>query len=152
MIEQLGTVLEISYTVRGAVDGPILGLFVLGIFFPWAGKKGAIMGTSTSLLVMLYIIIGAKWHKLNNRIRFSNLPMSVDNCSYPLNEPKIENVTFAPLDVEDKPMILFQISFLYYTMLGTFITIVVAVITSFLVKESDTSKINPDHVSPIVRR
>ena len=78
--------------------------------------------------------------------------MSVDNCSYPLNEPKIENVTFAPLDVEDKPMILFQISFLYYTMLGTFITIVVAVITSFLVKESDTSKINPDHVSPIVRR
>lgn len=148
----MGTVLEMSYSIRGAVDGPILGLFILGMVFPCVGRKGAMAGGCVSLLIMLWIVAGSKWHILHHNISYSNLPMTIENCPDPLNETTEENVTPAPVDPENEPMILYRLTFLFFTMFGTLITVVIGLITSFSVGEADSSKVDPDHVTPVIRR
>ncbi|OXU29062.1 hypothetical protein TSAR_015177 [Trichomalopsis sarcophagae] len=152
VIEHLGTVLEMSYSIRGAVDGPLLGIFILGMCVPCVGKRGALTGACTALLFMSWIVIGSKWHILNKRIRYSTLPMTVENCPYPLNESLTETTTLPPINPEDEPMILFQTTFLFFVFFGSMITVVVGVATSFLLGESDVSKVNPEHITPAIRR
>lgn len=152
VIEHLGTVLEMSYSIRGAVDGPLLGIFFLGMCVPCVGKKGALIGACAALLFMSWIVIGSKWHILNKRIRYSSLPMSVGNCPYPLNETLTETTTLPPINPEDEPMILFQTTFLFFVFFGSMITVIVGVATSFLLGESDVSKVNPEYITPAIRR
>lgn len=151
VIEHLGTVIEITYSIRGAIDGPILGFFILGMFFPWVGKKGAMAGGCMSIACMSWIVIGSRWHILNNRLRYPTLPMSTENCTT-LGLNVTENVTLPPIVEEDKPMILFQISFLYFVLFGTFITVFGGLAYSLLTGESDTSKVDIDHITPVVQR
>lgn len=39
IVERLGTILELITTLGGATIGPLMGLFLLGIFFPFANRK-----------------------------------------------------------------------------------------------------------------
>ncbi|CAG5125867.1 unnamed protein product, partial [Candidula unifasciata] len=55
----LGSVLEAVYTVFGILNGPVLGVFTLGMFFPWANKHGAMCGLLASLAFLFWIGIGA---------------------------------------------------------------------------------------------
>ena len=34
-----GTVLRIGFSLGGVLNGPVLGVFTLGVFFPWATAK-----------------------------------------------------------------------------------------------------------------
>ncbi|XP_008208123.2 sodium-coupled monocarboxylate transporter 2 [Nasonia vitripennis] len=151
VIEHIETVLEISYSIRGTVDGPILGLFILGICVPCVGNKGALTGACVALFFISIIVIGSKCH-INKTLRYSNLPLSVKNCPYHLNETLSETTTPPPVNPNDEPMILFKISFLFFVFFGSVITVVVAVSTSLLIGESDVSKVDPEHITPLIRR
>lgn len=39
MVEQLGSVLQVAISFNGMVGGVTLGLFSLGMLFPWANSK-----------------------------------------------------------------------------------------------------------------
>ncbi|XP_058797253.1 sodium-coupled monocarboxylate transporter 2-like [Phymastichus coffea] len=158
IIERLGTVFEMAHSLNSATEGPLLGLFILGMLFPCVGKKGAISGACTALLFMAWLVGGTQWHIMHKRIHNPALPTSVDNCPYPLNETLkgSEITTLPPITSDfghaDQPMILFQIAILYFTLIGSIITILVACFVSWLVGETEeTGKVNPDHVSPIIR-
>lgn len=69
------------------VGGVTLGLFSLGMFVPWANAKGAISGAITSLVIVLWIGLGAQIATLNGQIHLSSKPVSVDTC------PCISNTT-----------------------------------------------------------
>lgn len=46
----------------GAVAGPLVGLFFLGIFFPKANKNGAFVGLILSEIFLIWICLGANIH------------------------------------------------------------------------------------------
>ena len=140
-------------SLSSATEGVLLGLFLAGLLFPWIGNKGAISGACTSLLIMGWLVGGTQWHILNNRIHYPSLPTSVEDCPYPLNETLTqESATVPPLAPEDEPMILYHIGIFYFTLIGGFIVIFIGAIISYFTGEMDLSNVNPDHVSPIIRR
>ncbi|XP_058797264.1 sodium-coupled monocarboxylate transporter 2-like [Phymastichus coffea] len=153
IIERLGTVFEMAMSLFSAVEGVILGLFLSGLFIPGIGKRGAIFGGCFSFLSMTWFVSMTRWYILNGRIRYSNLPTSTEICPYPLNETELSNMTISSsISVEDEPFIIFHISLYYYTFIGGIITIAIGLITSYFSGEMNTSRVNPDHFSPIIRR
>ncbi|XP_015783741.1 sodium-coupled monocarboxylate transporter 2 isoform X2 [Tetranychus urticae] len=80
-IGRLGTVLQASAALVGAISGPLLALFTLGIFIPFGNAKGAIGGFLSGLIISLFMALGAVFN-LRPKIR---LPVSTDNCSYDIS-------------------------------------------------------------------
>lgn len=150
LVERLGPVFQIAVSTR-VTEGPMLGLFVLGMMVPWANTKGVLVGGYTSLMCMAWLMGGAQWHTMHGRIKHSSLPTSVDGCSYPWNETLSSTTAPTLTNSSEEPMILFQISFIYYTMIGAAITIIVGTIASYFFG-IDLENVDPDHISPMMRR
>lgn len=152
VVERLGSVFEMSIFLSSATEGAILGLFVAGLFIPWIGKTGAFFGTCFSLSLMSGFIVTTQWYIYNGKIRYPNLPTSMDTCPYSLNATtKNFTITSSVILPDNGPPLIFQISLYYYALIGGVITIIVGLITSYFAGEMDISKVNPDHFSPMIR-
>ncbi|XP_071953227.1 sodium-dependent multivitamin transporter-like isoform X2 [Antedon mediterranea] len=55
----IGSLIQTANTVFGAVGGPLLGLFSLGILYRRANSGGALVGLLSGFLISLWITIGA---------------------------------------------------------------------------------------------
>uniref|UniRef100_A0A8C6SUG9 Solute carrier family 5 member 6 n=1 Tax=Neogobius melanostomus TaxID=47308 RepID=A0A8C6SUG9_9GOBI len=53
------SVLQVALKIFGMVGGPILGLFCLGMFFPWANSIGALAGLAGGLSLSFWVGIGS---------------------------------------------------------------------------------------------
>ncbi|XP_011869528.1 PREDICTED: sodium-coupled monocarboxylate transporter 1-like [Vollenhovia emeryi] len=153
LVERLGSVFQIAVSTRGITDGPLLGLFMLGMLVPWANARGTLFGGYVGLISMLWLVGGAQWHTIHNRIKYNALPTSIDGC--PLNQT-LSSVTTPTVsswidDSSEEPMILFQISFMYYNMIGAIIVVVVGTIASY-VFGVDLESVDPDHITPMMKR
>jgi len=54
--------------IFGVLGGPVLGVFSLGLFLPWANSKGALTGGIVSLVFMLWIAIGGNVSRLSGQV------------------------------------------------------------------------------------
>ncbi|KMQ90977.1 sodium-coupled monocarboxylate transporter 1, partial [Lasius niger] len=151
LVERLGPVFQIALSMRGVTDGPLLGLFVLGILVPWANTKGVLLGGCVGLISMLWLVGGAQWHTMHGRLEHDSLPTSTDGCPYPLNETLTTAIpTPAWMDPGEEPMILFQISFMHYSIIGAAIVVVAGIIASYAFGV-DLESVDPDHITPVMR-
>lgn len=55
LVEQLGSVMQVAITFNGIIGGVTLGLFSLGMFFPWANSKVCIQKIDR---VFLHLMLG----------------------------------------------------------------------------------------------
>lgn len=155
LVDRLGDIFQLSLTVTGITAGAMLGLFSLGMLVPWATTKGAVVGGLVSMVTMIWIIVGAQWHMANRRLYYEPLPSTTEGC---LNVPDLFNRTTAttqnPMQVEsvDEPFFIYRISFMYYTLLGALIVMVIGTIVSFICGAPDLSDIDRDHFPPFITR
>ncbi|ODN03398.1 Sodium-coupled monocarboxylate transporter 2 [Orchesella cincta] len=145
--EQLGGVLQAALSIFGIIGGPLLGVFSLGMFFPWANWKGAFGGTISALLFTLWIGIGANVAITSKQIIVPKLNVSVDGCGW-------GNFTVPPLPVEpehDSGLIeMYRISYIWYSAIGCCVTVFIGLILSFLTGPQDPRKLDPKLISPAV--
>ncbi|XP_055590140.1 sodium-coupled monocarboxylate transporter 1-like [Uranotaenia lowii] len=66
-------VIESSVLVISATSGPLLGVFILAMFVPFANWKGAALGMAVSHILTLWIVIG--------RMMYAGFFDSLDFCS-----------------------------------------------------------------------
>ena len=124
VVEKMGQVFRLNFVIAGLFAGTQLGLFSVGMFSRSANTKGVITGAFCSLLLMGTIIIGAQ-----SLPKHPPLPVSTDGCDPSLNLT-LTTLGHDEKSIEDVP-IVFQLSFMYYTLLGTIVLFLVALPVSW---------------------
>lgn len=155
VVDRLGDIFQLSHAMGGITSGTLLGLFSLGMLVPWATTKGAVAGGLISIVTMIWIIVGTQWHKMNHRVYHESLPSATDGClnlSSLFNDTITTTQNLTQIEPVDEPFFIYRISFLYYTLLGVLIVVVVGTIVSFICGASDLSEVDRDHFSPCITR
>lgn len=57
-VENMGSILPATSSLLGIMLGPTLGIFTLGMMFPWANSKGSLLGMIAAFVLMITFIIG----------------------------------------------------------------------------------------------
>ncbi|XP_058447628.1 sodium-coupled monocarboxylate transporter 1-like [Malaya genurostris] len=158
VVEKLGSVLQLSMSLGSVSNGPLLGIFTLGVLIPWANGTGAIIGGSIGLGIMAWICFKAQIAIASGEMTFEPKPVDTQGCSYHYiaSEPMSMlafNATTTPAPPNTDPeFAIYHISYLWYTMMGALITIVLAVIVSFLVGPNNPDELNPKLFAPFIER
>lgn len=147
VVSHLGSVLQAIYTVFGILNGPLLGVFTLGMFYPWANKRGAVTGITVALGFLLWVGIAAFVHDIETPVS----PLSVRGCNFTARPtPPPPNVTVVPEEDEDEPLFdLYRMSYMYYTALGMVIVQGVGLLVSFITGPTDPLSLDPRLICPV---
>jgi solute carrier family 5 (sodium-coupled monocarboxylate transporter), member 8/12 len=148
VVEHLGPVLQLSMSLPATCVGSVFGVFIIGMFLPWIGKKAAFYGALIAAFLMIYWVARAQIDSARGLIHLATKPTSVDGCLY--NFTFVEKPTeVAPVDGLDEK---FHISYLYYMPMGAIITCISAFILSFIFGFEDPSSVDPRLLAPVIRK
>ncbi|XP_076087503.1 sodium-coupled monocarboxylate transporter 1-like [Mytilus galloprovincialis] len=151
-----GTVLQASLSFTGAASGPLLGIFVLGAFFPWANWIGAVIGSILGFILPMWISIGA--YSVGGK---TNLPTNTSLC-YMYNQ--IDNstssyvtsteisTTVMPDESSGGISDLYKVSYLWYPSIGAATVVVVGMIVSAITGFTRKSDVDPKYLIPLFDR
>ncbi|XP_048760690.1 sodium-coupled monocarboxylate transporter 1-like [Ostrea edulis] len=171
----LGGVLQAALALFGVIGGPLLGVFTLGMMFPWANEKGAVTGMLTSLTLMLWISVGYQVHKPKVA---QMSPISLVGCNWNLttkippvthNSFYVNNITTqssafiastvnstlstaADMAKEDSYNIMdrfYSLSYLWYSATAMIVVIGVGMIVSAITGFENPSEMDPKLFCPI---
>jgi Na+/proline symporter len=123
--------LQMSITLNGSFNAPLLGLFCLSLFFSCTNKYGAVAGMLAGQLMTLWISVGA----MIVEPVYPRLPVSIESC---FNQTIYENMTSPAISFDDSVTHytgiekFYSLSYNWYTAFGTIITIVVGLAVSLL--------------------
>ncbi|KAJ8733187.1 hypothetical protein PYW08_001485 [Mythimna loreyi] len=104
--EHLGGVLQAALTIFGAVGGPLLGVFTLGMFTTYANERAVSVSLLTGMAATLWISFGGP------RPPITKLPLSVEGCGF--------NVTLPPPSTTNPSdfFYLYRISYMWTSPIG----------------------------------
>uniref|UniRef100_A0A8C4U1H4 Solute carrier family 5 member 8 n=1 Tax=Falco tinnunculus TaxID=100819 RepID=A0A8C4U1H4_FALTI len=133
----LGALLQAALSIFGMVGGPLLGLFALGILCSFANGIGAFVGLVSGFVISLWVGIGSQiYPPLPEKTK--PLYLSTAGCNISLgNLTSTENplTTVFSTATAERPALAdnwYSLSYLYFSTLGTLITVTVGIIISLL--------------------
>ncbi|XP_014260294.1 sodium-coupled monocarboxylate transporter 2-like isoform X2 [Cimex lectularius] len=149
VVEHLGTLIQAGKSLASITAGPLLGLFTLGMLFPWANSKGAIAGGISGLTVVSILSVASQTAIARGHIVYEKKPISIDGCSAGdvADSVLIESSKY----IRDTLWVL-QISYLYYTLIGMVIALVVGMVVSYLTGFNDPKKMDKNLFAPAIQR
>lgn len=147
VVQKLGTILQLAMSVPATCIGSLFGVFALGMFAPWIGKRAAFCGVLIGSSVMIYIVIRSQLDINSGVLKYNTKVTSVEGCNYNFTAP----VTQKPVE-ELSTKEFHHVSYLYYMPLGALITSMSAFILSFLFGFEDPNKVDQNLLAPFVRK
>ncbi|XP_043264665.1 putative sodium-dependent multivitamin transporter [Colletes gigas] len=147
LAKSMGGLVETALGVSGAIAGPVVGIFTLGMFIESANETGSLVGMITALSVTLWAMFG------KSKPIIPNLPLSIDGCDESAlhNYQKVSESTNA---TETSPeFYLYRISYMWYSPLGLVITLIVGYIMSLATKRifhKNTPEPDPNLFIPLL--
>ncbi|KAL1509538.1 hypothetical protein ABEB36_004253 [Hypothenemus hampei] len=139
LVQYLGAILKTSLTIFGAVGGPILGLFSLGMFTFTANELGSLTG-------LFWGMVASMWLAFAPKPLLKPLPTFTDGCI----NGTIKNthtVNWSQLSEIDLPWI-YRVSYLYNGVIGLVITVTVGYFTSWIVRWKTNRPIQCENYDP----
>lgn len=141
----MGSVVQAALSIHGMCGGPMLGLFSLGILFPFVNWKGALGGLLTGVTLSFWVTIGAFIYPAPDSKTWP-LPLSTEQCD-------LSNVTESvPLALSRRPAIAetwYSLSYLYYSAVGCLGCMAAGVIISFLTGRQRGKDVQPLLIRPV---
>ncbi|KAA3670807.1 solute carrier family 5 (sodium-coupled monocarboxylate transporter), member 8/12 [Paragonimus westermani] len=118
-------VLQFSFSLFGSTGGPLLAVFTLGMIVPCVNNKGGIAGFLASIIVGLWLSIGA----ILNPSPSGVLPLSNISCA-------VGNVSKTVIaSVRQTSWSIYSISYLYYTPICLLVALIVSIPVSAIFGE-----------------
>uniref|UniRef100_A0A8C3U8B0 Solute carrier family 5 member 8 n=1 Tax=Catharus ustulatus TaxID=91951 RepID=A0A8C3U8B0_CATUS len=126
-----------TWYIFGMVGGPLLGLFALGILCSFANGIGAFVGLLSGFVISLWVGIGSQiYPPLPERTK----PLSLSTAGCNISTGNLTSTVFPLTTVfstpgAERPALAdnwYSLSYLYFSTLGTLVTIVVGIIISLL--------------------
>ncbi|XP_045470398.1 sodium-coupled monocarboxylate transporter 2-like [Harmonia axyridis] len=153
VVEKMGALIQASGSLGAITAGPLLGIFTLGMFFPSANSVGALVGGVTSIALISWISIGTQINMAQGLIRFPQKPVSVQGCKVDWLSEYLLTLDNPMTSVHlEPPFILYRLSYMYYTALGTITAISVGLIVSYLSGSNKGKSLSKDLFSPVIYR
>lgn len=139
----MGSLLQAALSVFGMIGGPLLGLFALGILFPWANSTGGLVGLVCGFAVSLWVGIGSQVY---SALPESTRPLHLSTAGCNLSTPAVDSnwtamTEMTPLtttllnEAADRPYLVdhwYSLSYLYFSTVGTLVVLAVGLIVSLL--------------------
>ncbi|KAM4625561.1 sodium-dependent multivitamin transporter-like isoform 3-T3 [Polymixia lowei] len=146
------SVLQVALKIFGMVGGPLLGLFCLGMFFPWANSTGALAGLGVGLALAFWVGIGSIVTG-SSGARFLS-----PNCTATLLS---ENTTAAiqtalssaaPATFSRSTGLkrFYSLSYMWYSALNCLVVVVIGLVISFLTGPMKEEDVTPGTVYPLL--
>ncbi|NXD49703.1 SC5A8 protein, partial [Corvus moneduloides] len=133
----LGALLQAALSIFGMVGGPLLGLFALGILCSFANGIGAFVGLVSGFTISLWVGIGSQiYPPLPERTK--PLYLSTAGCNISsgnITSTEIPLTTVFSTPGAERPALAdnwYSLSYLYFSTIGTLVTVVVGIIISLL--------------------
>ncbi|XP_045535023.1 putative sodium-dependent multivitamin transporter [Papilio machaon] len=137
LAQYLGGVLQSAMTIFGAVGGPLLGVFTLGMFTTFANELGACIGLLSGLSLTLWISFGGP------RPSIAKLSVSTEGCSH-----NVTMLTSVPTAASDY-FYLYRISYMWTGLIGFVWVLLVGTVISQLVRHQQPwEKVGKPHPDP----
>ncbi|XP_033846364.1 sodium-dependent multivitamin transporter-like isoform X1 [Periophthalmus magnuspinnatus] len=144
----MGSVLQAAFSIFGMVGGPLLGLFCLGMFFPWANSTGALIGLIAGLGMAFWVGIGSFVMRMSS----SNIPLLNTTMA-----PDFENATVVPFlnatITKPRPTgveALYSLSYMWYSAHNSTTVVIVGLLVSLLTGPMKESQLTPGTVFPVL--
>ncbi|KAM9341122.1 sodium-dependent multivitamin transporter-like [Symphorus nematophorus] len=144
------SVLQVALKIFGMVGGPILGLFCLGMFFPWANPTGAVAGLGAGLALSFWVGIGSIITRSS-----STKPLPGPSCRAMLlsdNTTTAIQTVFSNVTMS-RPSGLkrfYSLSYMWYSGFNCFTVILTGLIISFLTGPMKEEDVTPGTIYPLL--
>ncbi|XP_022090148.1 sodium-coupled monocarboxylate transporter 1-like [Acanthaster planci] len=135
-------ILQLALSLFGMTGGPLLGLFSLGMFFPWTNSKGAIVGLLAGLTFAFWVGIGAIIYPPS----IYRPPLTIEGCNLTtsITTPSPLLMTTTTIAPETSPIgELYSLSYAWYACAFWLVTVVVGLLVSFLTGATKRQDIDP---------
>ena len=91
MVKNIPGLVQAWLGIFGVLGGPVLGLFSLGMFIPFANAVGALSGGITSVIFMLWVSIGGNFSRLSGQTVYETKSLTTDGCPIAWNVTETMN-------------------------------------------------------------
>ncbi|XP_037787388.1 sodium-coupled monocarboxylate transporter 1-like [Penaeus monodon] len=144
--DHLSGVLQGTIAITSSVSGPILAVYVMGLFLPSTNAKGAIAALITGTIISLVIGLGPIVLDMNPEL----LPTSTDLCpaNLTLPTPGSDAISVSELPYPQK---LLGLSYTQIAPLGFAVAFAVGIFTSFITGGSKGLQVERRLVHPWIR-
>ncbi|KAL4717724.1 hypothetical protein ACJJTC_000873 [Scirpophaga incertulas] len=154
LVEHMGALIQAGKSLSGITAGSLLGLFSMGLFLPWVNATGALAGGVTSTLLVGWISLGTQAAMMRGDIIIVPKPISVIGCVG--NLTSLTTPTPSPRHTVEfdrsGTFFLYRLSYLYYTLVGMIVCIIIGTIVSFFTQPNDPAMVHRDLLTPVIHR
>ncbi|KAK7590845.1 hypothetical protein V9T40_002458 [Parthenolecanium corni] len=119
--------------------------------------EGAICGMICSIIFNSWLIISAQLARINRKWIIVGKEFSTNGCSGNATVVRPDKILTGLRQVGGSTYIaedlnpIFTVSFMYYTLIGGIVGIVIGLLVSFLTGPTDLNTLNPEYIAPGVR-
>ncbi|KAL7643093.1 UNVERIFIED_CONTAM: hypothetical protein RMT77_006383 [Armadillidium vulgare] len=152
--------MELGLICGTSLNGPLLGLFLIGFFIPNCNLKGIWAGIIGSTVFTCWLVIGGLIYKKPTKM----LPFSTDECvalnfsSVNISSFQEGNSSTYNSDIEGTNddmsfiMSLYQISYTLYGVTSIIVCVLLAVVVSYITGNLKGHEVSPKYVSSYVHK
>jgi insulin-like growth factor 2 mRNA-binding protein 1 len=149
LVQKMGTILQLTLSLPTACFGPLFGVYIIGFFLPWINKKATLIGSIIGFLTMMSYVIMVQFEIARGKLQFATKPLSTEGCDYTFTAAN--NTQSLPAEVSGFSQI-YQISYLYYTLIGTVLVLLLSTLMSLILGFEDINNIDRRLLAPFIAK